>query len=88
MRNIILQRYRAIHPKSRAVNFWTYYGSTGCRRLATCIFCRQIVASCSQKWPETKTFRRQADEHCSQCSLLWYVKGQVEDLKEKQFKRY
>lgn len=80
----ILDRYREIHPKSRAVNFWTYYGSTGCVRKATCIFCRNVVATCSNKWPETKTFLREAEEHCEGCSVLWWLNGQVYDLKKNE----
>lgn len=78
----ILQRYREINRRSRAVNLWTYYGSSGCVRRATCIFCRHVVATCSGAWPETIGFRRDADAHCEECAMLWYVKGQVDDLRK------
>lgn len=76
--------YRKTNPKSRAVNGFTYYGSTGCRRKATCIYCRSVVATCSNKYPETKTFRRQAYEHVFDCQFNWAQKlGKINISKEK-----
>ena len=63
--------YRRLNPRSRAVNHYTYYGSTGCVRKATCIYCRNVVATCSNKWRETKTFRREANNHTANCKLRW-----------------
>lgn len=82
----IIRRYREIHKHSRAVNLYTLYGSGGKVRRATCIFCRKVVATCSNTWPETITFRQKAYEHCSQCAMFWYCDGQVKDRK-KQLKR-
>jgi len=58
-----LEVYRAKNPRSRATRDWTYYGSTGCVRRATCIYCRRVIATCSQKWPETQQFSDDAEAH-------------------------
>lgn len=71
---VALALYRQHHPRSRAVNTWTYNGSTGGVRRATCIFCRREIATCSAKWPETKTFTREADAHGAACALT-YLQG-------------
>ena len=63
--------YRRLNPRSRAVNHFTYYGSTGGIRRATCIYCRKVVATCSNKWRETKTFHKDACQHTEQCKHTW-----------------
>lgn len=79
----ILKRYRTINTWSRAIKLYTLYGSGGTQRRATCIFCRKVVATCSNQWPETQTFRKNAYKHSKQCAILWWCDGQVLDLKEQ-----
>ena len=65
--NTAIRLYRAAHPQSRAEDDTTVYGSTGCRRLRTCIYCRQVIATSSAKYMETK----QSIEACRghQCQI-------------------
>ncbi len=58
-----LALYRAINRRSRAIAPWTYRGSSGCVRRATCIFCRRVIATCSANWPTTKQFRAACETH-------------------------
>jgi ribosomal protein L24 len=66
--------YRKLNPSSRAVNDYTYYGSSGVVRRATCIYCRNVVATCSAKWKETKSFRKDACQHTNKCKMKWLSK--------------
>lgn len=59
--------YRYDNPKSRALDYWTYYGSSGTVYRATCVFCKQQISSCSAKWPKTKKFFQQIWEHKFNC---------------------
>ena len=52
---------------------WTYYGSSSVVCRATCIFCRYVVSTCSNKWPETKGFSEVADAHCKECARTWWL---------------
>lgn len=63
--------YRKLNPRSRAVDDWTYYGSSGVVKRATCIYCRRLIATCSAKYPETKSFTRIANEHTKHCKVKW-----------------
>lgn len=72
MKQEIIEAYRKINPRSRAVDYFTYYGSGAVVRRATCIFCREIISTCCNQYPETKTFKREIDEHCRLCALKWY----------------
>lgn len=76
--------YRLANPESRAVRRYTLDGSTGTVRRAYCVFCHELLATCSNEWPETKTFRREIAEHTEQCGpahpdVLAYL-PQVEKL--------
>jgi hypothetical protein len=68
--NAIVMAYRELHPRSRAQADWRYL-STGSRTRAQCVYCRDIVATCSAAYPETKTFRRLADGHSRACAMAW-----------------
>lgn len=70
-----VQLYRENNPTSRAQNVWTYYGSSGVVRRATCIFCRRLIATCSNNWPETKRFRENADDHAFDCARKYLTKN-------------
>lgn len=65
---------RARQPRSRAVGNWTYVGSTGCVRRATCVYCGREVATCSAKWRETITFRAKADSHADGCAAQYHAR--------------
>lgn len=69
--NFCVKLYRTYNTKSRAVGPWTYYGSTGRVRKATCIFCRNVVATCCNDYPETGTFQNQANSHVRECAMYW-----------------
>ena len=62
-----LKSYRALNPASRALRRWTYYGSGGSVRRVTCVACRRVIATSAQNWPETKTARRDRDQHLATC---------------------
>ena len=68
LKKVAIRLYRKMNPVSRAVNTWTYYGSTGVRRIATCIFCRRVIATCSNDWPETVSFRADSNQHGAKCA--------------------
>lgn len=63
--------YRNINPWSRAEAPTTLYGSSSAVRRATCIFCREVIATCSNKWPATKTYEAQIEEHTPECLQEW-----------------
>jgi len=60
--------YRLRHPESRAVSDWTYLGSGGRVRRATCIYCREVIVTCAAAWPETKDFWQKANWHGADCA--------------------
>jgi len=68
--NAIVRAYRALNPASRAVANWAY-ANTGARKRARCVYCREIIATCSARYPETLTFRRDANGHGAACAAAW-----------------
>lgn len=66
----VVAAYRAAYPRSRAVRLWTYTGSSGAVKRATCIACRETIATCSAKWPETETYKRAIPEHLASCGAI------------------
>ena len=63
--------YRTINKKSRAISHTHWAKSSGVVRRATCIYCRQIVATSSAKYPETKTSFELRKFHGENCSKHW-----------------
>lgn len=63
MGNLALKNYRKINKWSRAVRDYTLYGSSSVVRRATCIYCRNVIATCSNEWPETVEFFKKTNEH-------------------------
>jgi hypothetical protein len=62
-----VQLYRMRNPWSRVVRGTKVYGSTGCVRRVTCIYCDAVCTS-SAKWPETKTSLRFRSNHETTCA--------------------
>lgn len=62
---------RLRQPRSRAIGTWTYRSSTGTVRRAFCSFCARLVATCSAKWPATRSFHYDADAHGAACATLY-----------------
>lgn len=56
-------RYRARNPQSRAVRHYTLASSSARVRRATCIYCRQLIATCSNEWPATLTWLAAIESH-------------------------
>lgn len=63
----IVVAYRRLHPKSRAVDHTTWRESSGAVRRAVCIYCRCVIATSSQAFPETKASRVAREEHWKTC---------------------
>ena len=61
------EKYKILNPKSRATQDWTLYGSSGSVRRATCIYCRSIIATCSNNWPATNRFYELIENHSHKC---------------------
>jgi hypothetical protein len=70
---LAVAKYRHDNPRSRAYSTWTYYGSTGSVRRATCVFCRRTISTCSANWPETRRFTRDAREHSRACAEAYLI---------------
>lgn len=64
--------YRAENPKSRCVDGTTVYGSTGCVRRVTCVFCK-VCHTSSAKWREPKHSLKFRGEHWL-CSYAYTAK--------------
>lgn len=63
--------YRAANPHSRAVQRFTWWGSTYSVRRATCVACRREIGTCSSKWPTTKQLIAAIAAHTESCEA-WH----------------
>ncbi|MBM4063960.1 MAG: hypothetical protein FJ265_23110 [Planctomycetes bacterium] len=72
--------YRLRNPRSRATSDWTTYGSGSHVRRAICIYCGTTIATCSAKWPATRTFLDAAAEHSAYCASRYVKRNGRSDL--------
>jgi hypothetical protein len=59
----IVRLYRADHPESRAVGLYVLTRSSARIRRASCTFCRQVIATCSNEWRPTRRWYAEIEAH-------------------------
>jgi hypothetical protein len=59
---------RTLDKSTRASDHTTLYGSTGCVRRRTCVYCRSVIATSSAKYRETQRSHDACAEHAAECA--------------------